>query len=1647
MRDDARKKLLLVEDEAIIAMATQATLEKYGYEVLTAARGEEAVAAVEADPGIDLVLMDIDLGRGMDGTEAAALILNQRDLPVLFLSSHMEPEVVEKTEKITSYGYVVKHSTATVLDASVKMAFKLFAAKKKEEEKEAALLRSEEKYHTLFREMLDGFALHEIICDADGAPVDYRFLAVNPAFERMTGLKAAQLIGRTVLEVMPGTERHWIDTYGRVALRGEPALFESYASELKKYFKVTAFQPTPGQFACIFVEITENKLTEEALKKSQLLLQSSIESPKDMIILSIDRQYRYLYFNSYHKEVMKAVYGKDVELGMNLLECITNDDDRIKAKINYDRALAGERHSTIEEYGDLSRQFYETRYNPISNEENEIIGATAFSADVSERMRSEAAMSESEARFRTLATILPVGIYLTDIQGRCRYANPRWLRMAGLTMEEALGDGWKQGLHPEDREAVFAAWQRTVESEGSWGLEYRFRAKNGTVTWVHGLAAPQRDLQGRTIGYVGANIDITASKRAEEELRAGEERMRAIVEGTPHLFFYVQDSEANTVYVSPTIETITGYPPDVWMKRRDWFVTDAACNREAQALTHSHLRGEGAGEPVRLEIRHAQGHPILLEAYEYPLRRGDRVIGLQGVAHDITERIRAEEALRESEERFRAVVDHSPYAILLTAPDGSILSANSAAELLFGRSTEEIMRVGRGGVIDVSDPRLAPALAERARSGRFHGELTFIRANGEKFPAEISSNLFRDREGHERTSMIIRDVSERKRAEEERLRSEQKYRSLVEGHQDVIFSVDLDGRVEYISPAITRITGMKREELEGNSLFDALAPADREAFSAHMHRTITDGSAVGEYPVSAADGTTRWIRASSHVREKSGHVAGIHGIISDITEHRGGELALRESEERFRTLYENSPLGLYRTSPDGRVLMANPALVSMLGFSSYAELAGRELARNGFADATDRGHFVGQIERDGAVNGLEAVWKRRDGTEVTVRESARAVRDEAGRTRFYDGIVEDVTDLKRAERLMETLYGISQAVHSSRDLPVLYRRIHGLIGGIANAANFFIAVLSEDGATLEFPYYQDEKDRDNSPVRADDPQSLTVEVLRTRKPLLLDEDQLKERYAAGTSRVWGTMPRCWLGIPLGTPDRTIGVMAIQDYGNGHAYGPSEMALLEATAGQIAVAIERKRAEDALRESMAAFKGYFNMGMVGMCVTSLDKGWIEVNDRLCLMLGYAKDELRRMTWAELTHPDDLDADVGLFNEMLAGKRDSYELEKRFVRKDGQVIHTRLYANCQRNADGTVHHFLAALVDISERKRAEEALRQSEAELSNAMQIAKAGHWEYDIDRDLFTFNDNFYRIFRTTAEAVGGYQMSSAEYAKRFCHPEDMPMVAEETRRAIEAPDAGFNRQVEHRILYADGKIGIISVRIFITKDDRGRTVKTYGVNQDITELKWAESEIKRQLEEKNVLLKEVHHRIKNNFASVAGLLALQAQQAGHEAAAALQEAAGRIDSMRLLYDKLLLREDYTEASVKEYVESLAAAVVEPFHGLVQIRLELDVADFPLPAKRLFPLGIILNELLTNAAKHAFPGRKSGRIRLSLAKTAGRASFVLEDDGAGLPDGFDLEKAHGFGLMLVRMLSKQLGGTFAMTSGKKGTRSEIAFDAE
>ncbi|MBL7180241.1 MAG: PAS domain S-box protein [Desulfobacterales bacterium] len=307
-------------------------------------------------------------------------------------------------------------------------------------------------------------------------------------------------------------------------------------------------------------------------------------------------------------------------------------------------------------------------------------------------------------------------------------------------------------------------------------------------------------------------------------------------------------------------------------------------------------------------------------------------------------------------------------------------------------------------------------------------------------------------------------------------------------------------------------------------------------------------------------------------------------------------------------------------------------------------------------------------------------------------------------------------------------------------------------------------------------------------------------------------------------------------------------------------------------------------------------------------------------------------------------------------------------------------------------------LVHLEDITDRRQAEEEQVKLQVQLSNALEIAHLGHWEYDVVSDLFTFNDHFYKIFRTTAEQLGGYTMSSAEYARRFVHPDDMHIVEEETRKAIEATDPHFSRQLEHRLLYADGTVGHITVRFFIVKDAHGRTVKTYGVNQDITERKKMEEELLRaqKLESVGLLAGGIAHNFNNILTTILGNVSLAKIQVTPEGEIfeMLSEAETASLRARTLTRQLLtfakggapVKET---ASIKEILKESPSFVLRGSKS----RCEFSIAEDLWPAEiDVGQMSQVINNIVINA-NQAMP--EGGIIQVA-------AENLIIEDRHGLP---------------------------------------------
>ncbi|TAM56521.1 MAG: PAS domain S-box protein, partial [Acidobacteria bacterium] len=379
------------------------------------------------------------------------------------------------------------------------------------------------------------------------------------------------------------------------------------------------------------------------------------------------------------------------------------------------------------------------------------------------------ALERSEARQRAFFDASADGVFVKDAALRTVMANAAYAAMIGRSLTEVLGhddldlmpEAMARACRESDNEALrVGSAQVSEESAG------------GRVFETCKFPVPLPDGSMGVGGYVR---DITERTRAEEALQASEVRYRRLFEAAKDGVLIVNAETGVIEDVNPFLTEMLGYSHEELVGVKLWEIgtfKDVVASREAFA----ELQRTGYNRHDNLPLETRDGRQVAVEfvsnAYDV-----DRVRVVQCNIRDITGRVRAEDALRASEERYRLVLANSLDAQLLTSPDGAILSANATACAMFGRSEAEILQAGRAGVIDATDPRLEPALAARLEQGSFRCELTGLRADGTKFPIEVSSSLFRDASGKLYTSMAIRDLTQRATLEAQ-LRQAQKMEAI-----------------------------------------------------------------------------------------------------------------------------------------------------------------------------------------------------------------------------------------------------------------------------------------------------------------------------------------------------------------------------------------------------------------------------------------------------------------------------------------------------------------------------------------------------------------------------------------------------------------------------------------------------------------------------------------------------------------------------------------------------------------------------------------------------------------------------------------------------------------------------------------------------
>ncbi|MFC1670917.1 PAS domain S-box protein [Spirochaetota bacterium] len=368
-----KRKILLVEDEAIIALSESKIIEKSGYDVVVANSGEKAIKLFKNNPGFDLILMDIDLGKGIDGTETARKILSKHDVPIVFLTGHAEKEMVNKVKGITRYGYIIKESGRFVLIESINMAFELYEENKKtqmnseelqaaNEELQAAieelevtneqlieseneiihreikLTESEKRYRHLFNSLIEGVCLHEIVYDESGKAIDYRILDVNNRYEEILNLKKTDVVGKLASKLYGLNSPPYLDIYTVVAESGNPNEFETYFPPMSKHFLISVFSPEKGKFATVFEDITKQKLVDEKLQQSEDQYRFIIDNSHIGIV--INQEGKRIFFNSKSHEILD--YSKEEYAKIDFISLI-HPDDREKITIKINKYIAGDK--------------------------------------------------------------------------------------------------------------------------------------------------------------------------------------------------------------------------------------------------------------------------------------------------------------------------------------------------------------------------------------------------------------------------------------------------------------------------------------------------------------------------------------------------------------------------------------------------------------------------------------------------------------------------------------------------------------------------------------------------------------------------------------------------------------------------------------------------------------------------------------------------------------------------------------------------------------------------------------------------------------------------------------------------------------------------------------------------------------------------------------------------------------------------------------------------------------------------------------------------------------------------------------------------------------------------------------------------------
>ncbi|MGO8988107.1 MAG: PAS domain S-box protein [bacterium] len=654
-----------------------------------------------------------------------------------------------------------------------------------------------------------------------------------------------------------------------------------------------------------YEDITERKLAEKALRESEEKYRTLFDSSKDAIII-ISKDGKFVDVNAASVELLGYQSKEEFLKIESMSQLCFNPEGQCKileilSKQEQVKDLEQELRRK-----DGERVFVLLTANPRKDSKGNVIGYRGTIRDITERKKTEEALRQSEERYRNILNSITDGYSEIDLSGNFTFVNNVTCKHLGYTKEELIGMSYRQYTSEENGKKIKQLFTEVYNTGKPIEItEHELINKDGTTATYELSVSLMRNAEGNPIGFRQTSRDVTQRRKSEEVLRQSEERYRSILESIRDGYYEI-DLEGKFTLINDAVCRHLGYSREELIGQNPQLYTDEAT---ANKIGHLYAEVYKTGKPIDvLEVEYIRkdGTRVDTEVSVSLFRDPEgKPVGFRGVSRDITERKKAQEALKKSEERYRTILESMVEGYFEVDLAGNFTFVNDAEcrNLGYSNPQEMIGMNNRQYTEKESAKKVFETFNQVYKTGEPLKGLVyeFVRKDGTKAFNELSVSLIKDSKGKPVGFRgNSRDITDRKKTEDALKRSEERYRNILESIDEAIYEVDLAGNFTFVNEAATRIFGSSKEELVGmnNRQYTDQENAKKlfDSFN-EVYRTGEPGTECG-YEVTRKDGTKRYVETSASLkRDPSGKPIGFRGVARDITNlKRAAEDLLREKQ-------------------------------------------------------------------------------------------------------------------------------------------------------------------------------------------------------------------------------------------------------------------------------------------------------------------------------------------------------------------------------------------------------------------------------------------------------------------------------------------------------------------------------------------------------------------------------------------------------------------------------------------------------------------------------------------------------------------------------------------------------------------------------